>query len=205
MFALCNHQQSYRWFVSSNSREVQMPVRSSKREAGATGGPTQQLARPVILVRAAVPIAKTAGMAARDGARSAIVWVVPRVDGARAWTAPRIEQGGLAIRDTVAPRISEMLTATARRVDVTAPRVDVAAPRRTWPKMAAVTIMIAAGAAAAAVALRRRKHDGTRGVREEQAAGAGTGPQIAQDGQPHADADGRASTEEDASRQSPAT
>ncbi len=180
-----------------------MPVRSSKREAGATGGRMEQLARPVVLVRAAVPMAKTAGMAARDGARSATVWIVPHVDRARAWTAPRIEQGGLAFRDTVAPRIAEMLAATARRVDVTAPRVDVAAPRRSWPKMVTVTIMLAAGGVAAAVALRRRKHDGTGGVREEQAAGAGTGPQTAQDGQPHAG--GRASTEEDASRQSPAT
>jgi hypothetical protein len=68
--------------------------------------------------------------------------------------------------------------------------------------MVAVTIILAAGGAAAAVALRHRKHDGTGG---EQTAGAGTGPQTAQDGQPHADADGRASTEEDASRQSPAT
>ena len=65
-----------------------MSVRSSKREAGATGASMQQLARPVVLVRAAVPIAKTAGMAARGDARSATVWVVPRVNGARAWNAP---------------------------------------------------------------------------------------------------------------------
>jgi hypothetical protein len=181
-----------------------MPVRSSKRDAEHTHGRMEQLARPVVLVRAAVPMAKTAGMAARGGARSVTVWVVPRVNGARAWTAPRIEQGGLAIRDTVAPRISEMLTATARRVDVTAPRVDVTAARRSWPKVAAVTIMLAAGGAAAAVVLRRRKHDGA-GRAPGVAAGAGTGPQTAQDGQPGADADRRASTEEDADRQSPAT
>ena len=52
-----------------------MSVLSKKRvaeaEAEATRGRMQQLAWPVVLVRAAVPKAKTAGMAARDGARSA--------------------------------------------------------------------------------------------------------------------------------------
>ena len=50
-----------------------MSVLSSKRvaeaEAAETRGRMQQLARPVVLVRAAVPRAKTAGIAARDGAR----------------------------------------------------------------------------------------------------------------------------------------
>lgn len=183
-----------------------MSVRSSEREAGATGGSMEQLARPVVLVRAAVPVAKTAGMAARGGARSVTVWIVPRVNGARAWTAPRIEQGGLAIRDTVAPRISEMLTATARRLDVTAPRADVIAPRRTWPKVVAAMVMLAASGAAAAAVLQRRKHDQTGGAPAD-AARAGTGLQTAQEGQQRADgkADGRGGTEEDAGRQSPAT
>jgi hypothetical protein len=177
-----------------------MSVRSRKYEAESTDGRMQQLAQPVVLVRAAVPMAKTAGMAARDGVRTAGVWVVPRVNGARAWTAPRIERGGLAIKDTVAPRIYEVLSATARRVDVAAPRTDVTASRRTWPKVMTATIILVGAGAAAAVVLRRRKHDGTGG-----APGKAAGPQIARDGQPHADADGRASTDEDTSRQSPAT
>jgi hypothetical protein len=172
-----------------------MSVRSRKREAESTDGRMRQLAQPVVLVRAAVPMAKTAGMAARDGVRTATVWVVPRVNGARAWTAPRIERGGLAIKDTFAPRIYEVLSATARRVDV-ASRADVTASRRTWPKVMTATIMLVGCGAAAAVVLRRRKHDTTGGA---------AGPQIAQDGQPHAGADGRASTDEDPSRQSPAT
>lgn len=175
-----------------------MSVRSRKYEAESTDGRMQQLAQPVVLVRAAVPMAKTAGMAARDGVRTATVWVVPRVNGARAWTAPRIERGGLAIKDTLAPRIYEVLSATARRVDVAAPRADVTASRRTWPKVMTATIMVVGGGAAAAVVLRRRKHDRTGG-----APGEAAGPQIARDGQPHAD--GRASTDEDTSRQSPAT
>src|SRR2546430_10140003 len=62
-------------FRSRDSQEVHMSVLSSKRaaeaEAAETRGRTQQLARPVVLARAAVPRAKTAGIAARDGARSA--------------------------------------------------------------------------------------------------------------------------------------
>jgi len=148
----------------------------------------QQLAQPAVLVRAAVPMAKTAGMAARDGVRTATVWVVPRVNGARAWTAPRIERGGLAIKDTFAPRIYEVLSATARRVDVAAPRADVTASRRIWPKVMIATTMLVGGGAAAAVVLRRRKHDRTGGA-PGKSAGPGTGPPSARAAQPHADAD----------------
>ena len=41
------------------------------RERVAEAAETQQLAWPIVMVRAVVPRAKTAGMAARDGARSA--------------------------------------------------------------------------------------------------------------------------------------
>jgi hypothetical protein len=182
-------------------------VLSRKREAEAehsdARGRMQQLAWAAVLARAAVPMAKTTGMAVRDGTRSAAAWAAPRVNGARSWTAPRIERSGLAIKDTVAPKICEMLTATARRVDVTAPDVDVTAPRRRWPKVVGCTAMLAAAGTAAAIVLRRRKDDRTGGAPGE-AAGAGTGPQTAQDGQPRADAGG-SGAEADVSGQSPAT
>ena len=97
-----------------------MSVLSRKREAEAeaeaedTRARVQLLARSMVLARAAVPIAKTAGMAARGGAQSAATLAAPRVNGARAWAAPRIEQSGLAIRDTIAPKIYETLATTAR-------------------------------------------------------------------------------------------
>ena len=104
---------------------------SRKRAADAdTRHRMEQDAWLVVLARTAVPMVKTAGTTARDSARGAAAWAAPRVNGARAWTAPRIERSGLAIKDTIAPKISETLTATARRVDVTTPRLDVAAPRR---------------------------------------------------------------------------
>ena len=178
--------------------------RVAEAEAEAEGGRMQPLARPIVLVRAAVPLAKTAGMAARDGARSAATWAAPRIDDARAWTAPRIEQSGLAIRDTIAPMVCEKLIAAARRVDVAAPRLDVPPPRRRWPQVVAGTIVVAAvGAAAAVVVLRRRKDDRTGGASGE-AAEASTGTPTAQDGQLPADADG-SGAEANISRPSSAT
>jgi hypothetical protein len=130
----------------------------------------------------------------RRGARSAAAWTAPRVSAARAWTAPRIERSGLAIRDTIAPKICEVFVVTARRVDVTP-------PRRRWPRVVAGTALLAVAAAAVAVVLRRRADDGTCGA-PGRAAGAGTSPETAQDGQPGADA-GSSGAEADVSRQFP--
>jgi hypothetical protein len=165
----------------------------------------QLLARSMVLARAAVPVAKTAGMAARDRAQSAATWAAPRVNGARAWTAPRIERSGLVIRDTIAPKISDTLTATARRVDVPAPLVvvEVTARRRRWLKVGAGTALLAAAGAAAAVVLLRRRNDGTYEAPEE-AAEAGTGLQAAQDGQLRAGADG-SGAEDNVTSHSPTT
>jgi hypothetical protein len=176
-----------------------MSVLNRKRASESEQG-HMKLAWAAVPARAAVPLARTAGMAVRDGARSAAMWAAPRVNGARAWTAPRIERGGLAVRDTVAPRICDLFTATARRVDVTAP--DVSAPRRRWPGVVAATAVLAA-VGAAVVVLRHRKADKTGGA-PGQAGDAGTGLQIARDGQPPSDADG-SGADEDASRESPAT
>jgi len=171
---------------------------SRKRAADAdTRHRMEQDAWLVVLARTAVPMVKTAGTTARDSARGAAAWAAPRVNGARAWTAPRIERSGLAIKDTIAPKISETLTATARRVDVTPPRLDVTAPRRRWPQVVAGTALLAVGAA---IVLRRRKHDGTAEALGE-ATDARTGPQTAQDGQTSTGGDAEAGV----SKLSPAT
>ena len=173
--------------VRESSREAQVSVLSRKRaaetDAASTRARLPQPARPIVLARAAVPVAKTAGIAARDGVLSAAAWATPHVNGARAWTAPRIERSGLAIRDTIAPKICEMLAATARRVDVTAPPVGVAAPRRRWPAVVTGAALLTAAGAAAAVVFRRRKDDDGTGGSPGETADSGTGPQIAQDGQ----------------------
>ncbi len=181
-----------------------MSVLSSKRaaeaEAAETRGRTQQLARPVVLVRAAVPRAKTAGIAARDGARSAAAWTAPRINQARAWTAPRIERSGLAFKDTIAPKVCETLMVAARYVDVV-PSPEVTAPRRRWPRVLAGTGMLVAIGAAAAVVLRRRKNDQAWGTSEKPAETV-TGLQATQDGQLGADTSG---AEDNVGRQSPVT
>lgn len=156
----------------------------------------------IVQARAAGPMAKTAGLAARDGARSAATWAAPRVNGARAWTAPRIERSGLAIKDTVAPKIYDTLVATARRVDVGASRADVTVSRRRGSRVVAGTAALAAAGVVVGVVLRRRKRDSTRGE-PGHAAGAGADPQAAQDGRPGADP-GATGTEPDAGGQSPA-
>lgn len=153
-----------------------MYVLSGKRGAGDTRGRVVQLTR--------------------RGARSAAIWAAPRIYGARAWTAPRIERGGLAIKDTLAPKISEVFVVTARRVDV-AP-----APRR-WPRVMAGTALLVAVGVAVGVVLRRRAADGTCGASGE-AAGAGPSPETAQDAQPSAGGGGSGAGE-DAGRSSPAT
>jgi hypothetical protein len=180
-----------------------MSVLSRKRVAEAEAAETQQLAWPVVIVRAAVPRAKVAGMAARDGALSAARWTAPRINQARAWTAPRIERSGLAFKDTVAPKVCERLIAAARYVDVVEPSPDVTAPRRRWPQVVAGTGMLVAAGAAAAVVLWRRKNDGACEVPEKPAE-AVTGLQAAQDGQLGADSDG-SPAEDNVGRQSPVT
>jgi hypothetical protein len=177
--------------------------RAAEAEAAETRGRMRQLVWLTVPARAAVPMAKTAGMATRDGVRSAAKWTAPRINDARAWTAPRIEWSGLAIRDTIAPKVCETLTAAARRVDVTAPRPGITAPRRRWPWVVAGTGVLVAVGAAAAVVLQRRKDDRAFGEAGEPAE-AVTSPQAAQNGQRGADADG-SDAEEDVSRQSPAT
>jgi hypothetical protein len=176
--------------------------RAAEGEATGTRGRGQQPVWLIVQARAAVPMAKTAGLAARDGARSAATWAAPRVNGARAWTAPRIERGGLAIKDTVAPKIYDMLVVTARRVDVGASPADVTAPRRRGSRVMAGTAALAAAGAVVAVVLRRRKRDGTRGE-PGHAAGVDADPQAAQEGRPGANP-GATGTEPDAGGQSPA-
>ena len=170
--------------------------RDRASEAGDPGG-LRQLAVVV------VPVAKRAGMTARDSARSAATWAAPHVNGARAWTAPRIEGSGLAIRDTVGPRIYEVLVATARRVEVTAPDPDAAAARRRWPAATAGMVLLAAAGAAMAAVIQRRKAAMISGAPQDAVADAS---QTAPDGRAGADgqagADGRAGAED--SRPSPA-
>lgn len=67
------------------------------------------------------------------------------------WAAPRVERTGNALQERVAPKVSAMLAATARRMDPAPP-----IRRRRWPKIVAGILVLAAGSAAAAVVRGRR-------------------------------------------------
>lgn len=109
-----------------------------------------------------VPMAKNAGLAARQSAEDAVAWAAPHVKDARSWAAPHVEQAGLAVRDKIAPAISEKIAPTissalveaAHRLDDTQTR------RRRWPKvLAGIAMFAAVGSAIAAAVLRRRRPD----------------------------------------------
>jgi hypothetical protein len=113
-----------------------------------TGGPTQ---RAVDTASQVVPLAKNAGLVAKQSAEDAMAWAAPRVKDARTWVAPHVEQAGIAVRDKIGPTISEVLVEAAHRLDDSPPR------RKRWPRVLAGFAMLAAvSSAIAAVMLRRR-------------------------------------------------
>jgi hypothetical protein len=104
------------------------------------------------LAEQAGPMAKSAAMTARLNAGNAAEWATPHVHRARAWMAVKARRGSVSVQKTVGPKVSEMLAATARKLDPPARRA------RHLPKMLAALALLAAGAAAAgAVAIRNRQ------------------------------------------------
>jgi len=98
------------------------------------------------------PLTKSAAMTARHGAGSAAEWATPHVARARTWMAVQASRGSVSVQETVAPKVSQMLATTARKLDPPAQRA------RRLPKVLAGTAMLAAGAAAAgAMAIRNRQ------------------------------------------------
>ncbi len=111
------------------------------------------------MAKNAVPMAKNAGLAAKQSAEDAVAWAAPRVRDARAWAAPHVEQAGLAVRDKIAPAISEKIApAVSAALVEAAHRLDDPTPRRRrWPRvLAGIAMLAAAGSAVAAAILRRR-------------------------------------------------
>lgn len=138
-------------------------------------------AQAVPKAKNAVPLAKNAGLTARHSAEDAVAWAAPKVREARAWAAPHVEHAGLAVRDKIAPAISDAIVEAAHRLDAPA-----APHRRLWPRvLAGIAMLAAAGSAVAAAVLRRRptgKEFGTeggpaeQGATDETAAGDSTSP-----------------------------
>jgi hypothetical protein len=127
-----------------------------------------------------VPVARSAGLTARQGADVVVAWATPRVIGAREWAAPRVhgarmwasprvEQAGYTVRDKYGPAVTAALLEAARRLDDSPPR------RRRWPwVLAGVGMLAAAGSAAAAIMMRRRPEAETFESEDQAAADSAT-------------------------------
>jgi hypothetical protein len=153
-----------------------------------TGGATQ---RAVGTAAQVVPLAKNAGLAARQSAEDAMAqasaWAAPRVKDARTWVAPHVEQAGIAVRDKIGPAISEKIAPTISEVLVEAAhRLDDSPPRRKrWPRVLAGFAMLAAVGSAVAAVMLRRKPDfasfGAEGASASTGNGSAPGPAAAEE------------------------
>lgn len=85
------------------------------------------------------PVAKSTGEAARRQ------WFRTR-----AWAAPQVERTGRVLQETVAPKVSDALSAAAERIDPNKPK------RVRWRLPVGIAAAIAAAASGAAAALRKR-------------------------------------------------
>jgi hypothetical protein len=122
------------------------------------------------------PLARSTGAAARR-----------RVHKTRAWAAPQVEHAGQVLQDSVAPRVSALLSAAARRLEPERPG------RRRWRNLAGVAMLATAAGAVAAIVLRnRRKPEVTTSAAGADADDVTPAPEM-RDGQ------GRTSTDADVS------
>jgi hypothetical protein len=119
-----------------------------------------------------LPMARSAGLAARQRADVVVTWATPRIRVARVWAAPRVEQAGVAVRDQIAPAVSAALIEAARRLDDPPPPPK---PRR-WPWILAGCGMLAAAGTAAAAIMMRRRPDVETFEPEDQAAADSAAP-----------------------------
>jgi hypothetical protein len=105
---------------------------------------------------AGLDLARRAAPRIGQGVQSARDWTAPRVGQGvhhtRRWAAPRIEQLGRALQETVAPKVSGVLTDTAHRIEPS----DQARKRRRWPRVLTGLAIVAAAGGALGALLRRR-------------------------------------------------
>ncbi len=108
----------------------------------------------------ALPLARTAGTSIRHGTDDAVAWATPKVDAARSWAAPQLEQSAHAISENLAPMISSALMAAAHKIEV--PKRKSVQRRRLLT--GSMLIAAAAGLAAALVMRLRQQPQGFSGA-----------------------------------------
>jgi hypothetical protein len=120
---------------------VSLRTRKQEAKAAAMARATSARRQARRATKQVTPLAQSGGQSAKRG-----------VYRARVWAAPRVERTGHALEERVAPKISGMLAATARRMQPPQPK-----HRRRWPKVMAGIGMLAAGGAATVAAWRSRR------------------------------------------------
>jgi hypothetical protein len=123
----------------------------------------------------AMPLARTAGTSIRHGADDAVAWATPKVDAARSWAAPQLEQSARAISENLAPMISSALISAAHKIE---------APKRKSHQrgrlLAGSMLLAAAGGLVATVVMRlRQQTDGLSGASADGGTSAGQAPDSA--------------------------
>lgn len=106
-----------------------------------------------------MPLARKAGAAAKRQA-----------DRTRSWAAPQVERAGHVVQDSIAPKISSLLSAAARRVEPAAPR------RPRWHRLVGASAATAAVSAAAAAGAVRGHLEAAAAAVPDQAEAGGTAP-----------------------------
>jgi hypothetical protein len=138
----CVDQQSTRPEVQMSPKNRANAILDTARRAAAQLKPAARRAKPLV---------KSTGAAARK-----------QVLRTRAWAAPQVERSGQALRDTVAPKVSGVLSSAARKLDPAQPR------HRRWRKPAGLATLTAAGGAATAF-IRNRMRNGHLATASDQA------------------------------------
>ena len=126
-------------------------VTSTRRRARRAAARLQPAADQV------APLARKAGAGAKRQA-----------DRTRSWAAPHVERAGQVVQDSIAPRVSSLLSAIARRLEPAGRR------RPRWRKLVGASAATAAASAFAAV-VRSYMKAGAATVPDEAEAG-GTAP-----------------------------
>ena len=124
------------------------------------------------------PLARSTQDAAMRGLDRGRIWAAPRIERTRIWAAPRIEHTGQVLQDSVAPKVADMLSSAAERIEPEKPR------SRNWWTLSGVAILLAAAAAAAAAAALRKRSSASRTIPEAETDTTGEVP-----GAPQASAD----------------
>ena len=117
---------------------------------------------------------KPAAAQVKPLARSTQEAALRRMYATRVWAAPRVERTGQVLQDNVAPKVADMLSSAAHRIEPEQPR------SRNWWTLSGLLVLIAGAAAAAAIALRKRSTASSAAPADEADTAASA------DGQPEA-------------------